>query len=400
MPFIVALSRAPHIPAPCGACGCNVAIPEATLLTEQALPARGRRVILAGGCALAAAALALGPAQASNAAVAKAAATPAAGWHSYTPDLAGGSLLGLYAPTVGSAWGVGESESGGSAYVRFNGSSWSGVSGPDIGPVADISGTSNSDLWVIGASESAHYNGSSWTTYPLAIPSGQAGAGFVIGDTSSQVYAASATDAYAEVATFAGESTDQILEHFNGTAWSVVTSAPDISVTGSTVYEVTGSGPDDVYVTANYNDDQNSEVVHFNGTTWSAEPLPGTPFGVSVAVTGSGTAMALGYDESGDPYAAQVSQGTWSLVSLPSGEGPIESDLYSAGHVWTQMQTSAGADGPITLWEHTGSTWKQIKPNDLSEATYAVADGGGVWSFTAGGTVGGGEAPTAQLYVS
>lgn len=370
------------------------------MLIEQALSARRRQVITAVGCVLAAAALALGTAQASNAAVAKAEATPAAGWHNYTLDIDGGSLLGIYAPTVSDAWGVGENDSGGSAYVHFNGSSWSSVSGPSIGPVASISGTSDSDLWVIGATQTAHYNGSSWTTYPLAIPSGQTGAGFVIGDTSSQIYAASATDAYAEVATFVNESTDQILEHFNGTAWSVVTSAPNISVTGSTVYEVTGSGPDDVYVTANYNNDQSSEVVHFNGSTWSVESLPGTPFGVSVAVTGSGTAMALGYDDSGNAYAAQVSGGAWSLVSLPAGEGPLDSDLSSAGKVWTQMQTSAGADGPITLWEHTGSTWKQIKPNKLSEATYAVAGGGGVWSFTPGGVVGGGEPTTAQLYVS
>jgi hypothetical protein len=106
------------------------------LLIEQALsPHRRRQVILAGGCLLAAAALGLGTAQTSNAAVAKAAAAPAAGWHHYTPDLDGGSLLGIYAPTVGSAWGVGENESGDSAYIHFNGSSWSSVSGPNIGAV-------------------------------------------------------------------------------------------------------------------------------------------------------------------------------------------------------------------------------------------------------------------------
>jgi hypothetical protein len=370
------------------------------LLTEQALPARRRQVIMAGGCVLAAAALALGTAQASNAAVAKAAATPAAGWHNYTLDIGGGSLLDIYAPTVSDAWGVGESDSGGSAYVHFNGSSWSSVSGPSIGPVASISGTSDSDLWVIGATQTAHYNGSSWTTYPLAIPSGQTGGGFIIGDTSAEIYAASATDAYAEVDTIGNGSTYQILEHFNGTAWSVVTSAPNISVTGSTVYEVTGSGPDDVYVTANYNNDQNSEVVHFNGTTWSAESLPGTPFGVSVAVTGSGTAMALGYDDSGNAYAAQVSDGAWSLVSLPSGVGPLDSDRSSAGQVWAQMQTSAGSDGPTTLWEHTASGWTQISPDNLSISLYGINAGDGAWSFTPGGVVGGGEPTTAQLYVS
>jgi hypothetical protein len=374
---------------------------------EQALESNGprvitcsgrRRVLLAGGCVLAAAALAFGTAQASQAAAVKPAATPGAGWHSYNPNLDDSSLLDVYAPTLTSAWGVGETESGGSFYIHFNGSSWASVSGPDIGVADGISGTGNSDLWVIAASETAHYNGSTWTTDALAIPAGQT----ALGNTyvaSDEIYAAGPADAYAEVDTVDNGAIEQILEHFNGTKWSVVTDAPNISVTGSTVYEVTGSGPDDVYVTANYNNDQNSEVVHFNGTAWSVESMPGTPFGVSIAVTGSGTAMALGYDESSQTYAAQLSGGTWSKVSFPAGLEPLQSDLSSAGKVWAQLQTSAGSDGPTTLWEYAGSKWTTITPDDVTQDVYGVVNGAGFWTFTTGGVLGGDQPDTTALYV-
>lgn len=367
------------------------------VITCSSRPGR-RRVILAGGCVLAAAALAFGTAQASQAAtVQPAAATPSAGWHSYNPNLGDSSLLDVYAPTLTSAWGVGETQSGGTFYLHFNGSSWAGVSGPNIGVADGISGTGKNDLWVIATSETAHYNGSSWTTYPLAIPAGQSalGATYVASD---EIYAASATDAYAEVDTVDNGAIEQILEHFNGTKWSLVTNAPNISDTGSTVYEITGSGPDDVYVTANYNNDANSEVVHFNGTSWSVESMPGTPFGVSIAVTGSGTALALGYDDSGQTYAAQLSGGAWTKISFPAGLEPLQSDLSSAGQVYTQMQTSAGSDGPITLWEYAAGKWTKITPDDVTQDVYGVVNGAGMWTFTTGG-VGAGEPSTTALYV-
>jgi hypothetical protein len=365
-------------------------------------PASGRRVIIAGGCLLAAAALALGSAQASGAspyrvpAEHKAAgpATPSPGWHSYNPGLPDGSPFEIYAPSVSSAWGAGETQSGASAYLYFNGASWQSMSGPDVGPLAGISGTSSSDLWVISATESAHYNGTSWATYPLAIPAGESGLGSTYVATDG-IYAASATDAYAEVDTVTSNGgIAEVLERFNGSDWSVITGAPNISVSGSIAVGVTGSGPDDIYVTANYDNDNKSEVLHYNGSVWAVESLPGTPFGVTISVTGTGTAMAMGYDESGHPYAAGLSDGTWSLVSLPSGLGPIDSDLSSSGQVWTQMQTSSGSDGPITLWKYSGGTWTQITPNEVTAGLIGITGGGGIWA------TGDGVAPSSNLFVS
>jgi hypothetical protein len=354
--------------------------------------------MLAGGCMLTAAALALGSAQASSAAALRAparhhagAAALSAGWHSFNPGLPDLSPFSIYAPTVSSAWGAGETASGASAYLHFNGSSWKSMSGPNIGPIGYIGGTSASDLWAISANKTAHFNGSSWTTYALEMPAGQQGLGpsDIAGD---QIYVASATDVYAEVDTEDSTGSGgflQILEHFDGTSWSII-ATPDISVDGF-VTEVTGSGPDDVYAVTP------TAVDHFNGTAWSTEALPGTPDPIDLTVTGPGTAMVLGYNESGGGYGAKLSDGKWSKVSLPSGLGPLTEapDLSSAGEVWANMQTtSSGSDGPITLWEYSGGTWKQITPDKVTADMFGIVDGGGLWATPEA------VAPASDLYVS
>jgi hypothetical protein len=68
--------------------------------------------------------------------------------------------------------------------------------------------------------------------------------------------------------------------------------------------------------------------------------------------------------------------------------------------VWSQMLTPAGSDGPTTLWQWSGGRWTQIKPNDLLVGgPIGAADGSGLWSFTPGGSVGGGAAAETELYV-
>lgn len=370
--------------------------------------ARRRQAILGGGCVLTAAALVLGLAQTAEAAAAPptrhvtANAAPSPGWHTYSPGLGTeGSILGLYAPTVGSAWAAGENASGGSAYRKFDGSSWASISGPNIGLVADISGTSASDLWVIGATETAHYNGSTWKTYPLDIPSGLTGEGFVSGVASSQIFAASATDAYAEVDAFSSSQVREILEQFNGTKWTVVTNAPKISVDGSVVKEITGSGPDDVYATAIYDNGRKWELVHFNGTTWTAESLPGTPYNLSVSVTGAGTALVVGYQNE-IPYAAAVSNGKWSRVSLPSGQGPLgtdDADLSSRGPAFVEMTNGATAPA-LTLWKYANGKWTKITPEVVDgNPMVGVDNGGGMWTFEIGGSAGCCVAADTALYV-
>jgi hypothetical protein len=330
--------------------------------------------------AVAAVALALGAAQAGEAATA-----PSAGWHTYDPSVAaGGSLSGIYAVSASDAWAVSESPSGGQVF-HFTGTAWATVGGPDLGALQAVGGTSDSDLWVLGTTKSAHYNGSSWTTYPLVVP-----AGATDGDYNDLVYDAGTGNVYAAVAyavTVKGDLVDeQSLEHFNGQAWSTVAKVPNISADGSIISNLTGAGPDDIYLSAVYDNTTKSELLHFNGSAWSAVKLPGTPYDPQVNVTGTGQALALATTISGPNtvgYAAKLSGGTWTTVSLPlSNRLPLDS-ARGSGKAWTTLLDYSDANAPETLWQWSAGHWTQIKATsaEASGTLYGAADGSGVWSL-------------------
>jgi len=197
----------------------------------------------------------------------------------------------------------------------------------------------------------------------------------------------------------ASTANEEILERFNGKAWSIVTDVPHVSVSGAVVGQVTGSGPDDVYVSAAYDDETKSELEHYNGTAWSAVKLPGTPFGVSVEITGAGQAFVLG-SSNGAGYAAQLSGGKWTKVSMPFSHALPVSDAGASGRAWAEMVNYSSPVAP-TLYQWSAGKWTQIKPNNAANATLSgAADGSGVWAFTFGsvftGSAGGSN---TELYV-
>jgi hypothetical protein len=150
-----------------------------------------------------------------------------------------------------------------------------------------VSGTSDKDVWVVGADKSPasgpsvlHYDGAAWTPmvtgqhadlwWVHAVAGGpvfMAGAGGMIlryangafermktpglgKDTVFGVWAASATDAYA-VGGWSGHN--GFLWHFDGTAWSQVRLPDDIPRLANSevpgLFKVWGTGPEDVWVT-------------------------------------------------------------------------------------------------------------------------------------------------------
>jgi hypothetical protein len=271
--------------------------------------------------------------------------------------------------------------------------------------VAAIGGTSDRDLWVLGSSSSAHYNGSSWAVHPLAIPADAEGDGYGSDGGSDQVFAAGPDDAYARVVAVATSGSffgqvETVLEHFNGTAWSEAAGVPNISTPGalfnSTVDEVTGSGPDDVYAAAIYDDNAKSELVHFNGKSWSIESLPESPIDVTVNVTGPGQALAMSGTSTSPSYAAQLSKGKWTTVSLPVSNTIALTRAGGGGTAWVQLLPYTGGNLPQTFWQRSGGRWTQIKPDKLlsSGIVAADSDGSGVWS-----TSGSGGAAETELYV-
>jgi hypothetical protein len=171
------------------------------------------------------------------------------------------------------AWAVGVGSSATSdaqvaTAVNWNGTTWTQVATPvsttNNLSINAISGTSPSDIWVVGqtvtpgyhnrqfTSVIMHYNGSTWTQVAAPDNSGLL-----------DVDAVSPTDAWAIAA-------DGAVLNWNGAAWTVATQLAQ----GNTV--VSALSPTDVWVGGVVS------LTHYNGTSWTSTPIPA---GVS-ALTG------------------------------------------------------------------------------------------------------------------
>ena len=168
-----------------------------------------------------------------------------------------------FSPTNVWAVGTGTSATSGAAVataVNWNGKAWTQVATPvsttnDLS-INAISGTSASDIWVVGetvtpgyhnrqfTSVIMHYNGASWTQMTAPDNSGLL-----------DVDAVSPTDAWAIAA-------DGSVLDWNGTAWTVATQLAQ----GNTA--IAALSPTDVWVAGVVS------LTHFNGTSWTSSSIP------------------------------------------------------------------------------------------------------------------------------
>ncbi|HUO73685.1 MAG TPA: hypothetical protein VMU39_23140 [Solirubrobacteraceae bacterium] len=226
-------------------------------------------------------------------------------------------LTGVADLSPTNAWAVGEGATGGLA-EHWNGAAWSVVSLPDpsFTPSSGdaISADSATDIWLVGSTISAttgttvpetlHYNGTSWTIVPVAQPS-QASA------TLNAVSAISAGNVWAvgeDIGAGSAIGGSTLIEHWNGTAWSIVASpTPGAypSLTG-----VAGRSAGDVYAvgtnlpSVNGGPEQ-AMILRWNGSSWSVD---------SSGAFGGSLAAAATFPGASNEWAVGVSSGNQGLV--------------------------------------------------------------------------------------
>jgi hypothetical protein len=141
----------------------------------------------------------------------------------------------------------------------WDGSRWQVVSSPSPGSDDQLFGTSATspnDVWAVGFTMNSqgvfetlieHFNGASWAIVPSPSP----------GATGNQLYsvvAISPTSAWAVGQRLGTQGPDQtLIEHWNGTAWSVVT-GPVSSTDTITFFGVDGVSDNDVRAVGEAND--------------------------------------------------------------------------------------------------------------------------------------------------
>ncbi len=339
------------------------------------------------------------------------------------PDNAG-FLFGVSVLAANDVWAVGDfsTVNGRQTLVEhWDGGSWSVVpsanhqsSGNRLTGVAAISAN---DVWAVGIYFSLpsarakaqtqalaltmtglieHWDGAIWSIVPNPD----------LGSSRSEligITAISANDVWAVGDyTNANGPGQTLVEHWNGTAWSIVPSANRPSTTHS-LYAVAAVSANDVWAVGEYvlndNSDKGSLVEHWDGTTWSIVPSPSQPSSFNhlygVSVVSASDVWAVGYygGQTGTLQQTLVEHwnGTsWSIVPSPN-QGPSDNYLsgvaaISASDVWAVGYYTGDTTQPLE--EHwDGTAWSVYGPSPgMSYSdTWAVAavSTGDIWAVGA-----------------
>ncbi len=201
--------------------------------------------------------------------------------------------------------------------ISEGGAIWRTVANPARGVLRGIWGSGPSDLYVVGETGTILHstNGKDWIKQATAVGVMLHG---IWGPSATEIYAvgeqgtilhstgngtwqklASPTSeelfsvgGFGPGAVFAGGNIGTILQRGPGDAWTQKTGTTYDSLTA-----ITGTSATDVWAVGSSFTTQNSEGYnHWNGTSWSVEPL-GTVIGMSgIAASSSGDLVAVGAD--------------------------------------------------------------------------------------------------------
>ncbi len=296
---------------------------------------------------------------------------------------------------------------------QFNSNScgkWSVVPSPNGNSnsgLSSVATVSANDVWAVGGSGSQagagqtlieHWNGTQWQTVNSPSPD--------LYNILTGVAAVSASNVWAVGWHANGSTTQTLIERWNGTSWSVVTSPSPASINNE-LYGVVAVSASDVWavgfisdITATGSVDQ-TLIEHWNGTSWSVvkSPNPGSNSDhlSGVAAVSSKSVWAVGNyansDGSGGTLIEHWNGMSWSVVKSPnpgSGSALTGVATVSASNVWAVGYASNNSTIQ-TLVEHwNGTSWQVVKSSNVGQhpSFWAVAavSATNVWAVGSDGT--------------
>jgi hypothetical protein len=237
---------------------------------------------------------------------------------------------------------------------HWNGGQWSIVPSPDPGSgdnfLSSVNAASANDVWAAGYYNNTgglpqtlvlHWNGSAWSQV----------AGANIPASSNYLYsvkALAANDVWATGAYTGTSGLQTLAEHWNGSAWSIVAS-PNPGSGDNVLYGAAAASMSDVWAVGYLTNTLNLRqtlIEHWNGSAWSvaANSSPGSQDNAlqSVAAISANDVWAVGsYQNNGAPNKALIEHwnGTaWSLAGA-----------YNSG-AYDNILLGVAAVSPTDLW--------------------------------------------------
>jgi hypothetical protein len=219
------------------------------------------------------------------------------------------SLFGVAIVSTNDAWAVGGYDTtsngpGQTLIEHWNGASWSVATSPNVGThdnrLNAVAAVAANDVWAVGNYRDSntsytlveHWNGTAWSV--ATSPN--------VGTASSlsSVTVVSANDIWA-VGNSGINTTSTLTEHWDGIGWSLVTS-PNVGVAQNLLQGVTAAAPNDVWAVGEYASSYSfaeTLIEHWNGSAWSvvSSPSPGSLESNLIAVDAfsANDVLAIGY---------------------------------------------------------------------------------------------------------
>jgi predicted extracellular nuclease/phosphatidylserine/phosphatidylglycerophosphate/cardiolipin synthase-like enzyme len=275
-------------------------------------------------------------------------------------------------------------------------STWVVVPSQNVGTeenrLQGVAAVSSNYVWAVGYYKDGgvakpliqRWDGSSWSIVPS--PAFGLSNNYLLSVTAISANDAWAVGYYRNL----GSNLDETLTmHWNGTAWSVV-SSPNHQFSGGTyLYGVSGSAANDVWAVGWWDDGDTNQLyaIRWNGTSWSEAALPnvGPAFNVLSGVTAisANDVWAVGLHASGngsspfDTLTLHWNGTSWTMVedATPANfNSRFEAvDATSPNDVWAVGWGSMN-DQPASLIQHwNGTAWSIVNsPSPGTMANYLI----------------------------
>jgi hypothetical protein len=295
------------------------------------------------------------------------------------------ALLGVAAGSDTNVWAVGfENKTGFDPSGDFpliehwNGTSWSvSLVGTQNAELTSVSTDSANDAWAVGNVESnqtllaEHWNGTVWSAVAMPMPTG------AISARVEGVTALSPTNAWA-VGTFTtNELSLPLIEHWDGTNWSVAPNVPRQVSVFNELRAITAISANDIWAVGQFDQGGVSPeaqlLMHWDGASWSLSKVAVIATGESnaspVAVTAAsssdvwavGGADVTGRDgvTSQRPFAIHWNGVQWTEVATPAPATPSAAFAFTAVAALSRNDVWAvGLNAGHAFIEHwNGSSW-------------------------------------------
>ena len=322
-------------------------------------------------------------------------------------------LAGVSAASVTDAWAVGAFIPGTAGALNalahhFDGTRWTAFPLPNVGAQQNIlqavSMPSPGKAWAVGDFTNGkfqqqtlieHFDGTVWSVIPSPSPGVRQNILYgVAAITDTDVWAVGAQED-------ANDVWHTLTEHWDGSTWSVV-NAVDAGTSGNQFYAVKALATNNVYAIgqqAGAGFPNDALIEHWNGTTWSVvtSPADGSGSALPLGITATASSLTLVGEKETDmlPYTSYVAAGPPAALSIqsPPNLGSGENDPFAVaiandGTTWVvgwAINPTSDLHDPLVLQGVNGVFSLVSVPNpatsgDSGFAAITAIPGGGLWA--------------------